>query len=152
MIILEQILYVGGYTHDIETDESTGGSGIMIYAFDKETGHLQLLDTVEAGKNPAWLALGRDSLYAANEYEGGGGVTAFRFQDGYKLKKLNSIQVHTSNTCHMALDQKNRRLYAANIFGKSFMTIPLKPDGALGESAHVTYHDGSSTHPRQTKA
>lgn len=137
-------LYVGSYTEGLDTSEKTGSSGISIFHCPDDLSKAVWASNSFAGVNPAYLAVGRKCIYAANEKNGFGKVTALRMtEDGEELVFLNDkIIPDASATCQIALGVANKTLYAANYDSGSIAAFPIAEDGSLLEPSCVVRHTG----------
>ncbi|HEY2841598.1 MAG TPA: lactonase family protein [Pirellulales bacterium] len=109
--------------------------------------------------NPSFVAIhpNRRFLYAVGEVSdlGGkqvGGVTAFAIDPkSGDLKKLNQKSSGGGGPCHLSVDATGKCVVVANYGGGSVASLPIKPDGSLGEAASFIQHKGSSVDPARQK-
>jgi 6-phosphogluconolactonase len=142
------IVYVGTYTR-------RGSEGIYVYAFDPSKGGLSALGAAKDALNPSFLAVApsRRYLYATNEVSTfddtpGGGVSAFRIEQGTGLLRLLNHQLsHGAAPCHLSIDRTETMVLVANYNGGNVAVFPIEPDGRLAPAADVVQHHGSSVHP-----
>jgi 6-phosphogluconolactonase len=133
-------VYVGTYTRHGRSE------GIYIFRLDMATGALTHVSTVGGVPDPSWLAFGPDAktLYAVNEIAEEGGVSAFAVDSaGGQLRFLNRVASHGAHPAHLSVDSTGRWVLMANYTGGTIATLPIQPDGALGEAADVVRHAGS---------
>src|SRR5687767_2019980 len=102
-------MFVGTYT---------GQKSKGIYALRmNERGKLTPLGLVAETPNPSFLAVHRNKkfLYAVNERDNGGTVTAFSINARTgKLTKLNDQPSHGAGPCHVIVDQSGKTVMVAN--------------------------------------
>jgi 6-phosphogluconolactonase len=132
--------YVGCYTKMPED------KGIHLLSFDTESGSLWLEDSFFGGESPSFIIRSGDFLYAANETESAGKVSALS-ADANKLALLNSREAFGAGTCHVAV--MNGFLYAANYESGSIFGVEILPDGSLGGIVAEIQHQG--TGPNQSR-
>ena len=137
-------VYVGAYT-----EPGMGhGEGISVYRFDAESGALSLVQTVAGVTNPSYLALapsGR-AVYATNELDGEGGVSAFaRDPASGELTPLNRQPAGGSWTCNVALDPTGRYVLIANYGSGSVAAFPVAEDGSLQPMSGFIQHKGRAS-------
>jgi 6-phosphogluconolactonase len=81
-----------------------------------------------------------------------GGVTAFAIDAKTgDLKKLNEQSSGGAGPCHVSVDKTGQCVAVANYGGGSVASLPIKPDGSLGEAASFIQHTGSSVDPARQK-
>jgi 6-phosphogluconolactonase len=128
--------------------------GIYALRYDPTSGGISRIDVAARTDNPSWLALhptGR-FLYAVNEADDGA-VSAFAVDaDSGGLTPLNRVSTRGASPCHIAVDGGGRCAYVANYGSGTVSVHPIGEDGAIGESADIVRHYGSSVHrQRQTE-
>jgi 6-phosphogluconolactonase len=140
--------YFGTYTRPGKSQ------GIYACRFDSATGKLTAPTLAAQTPSPSFLAVHPNGrfLYAVNEIEGEGMVSAFAI-DGASgtLKPLNHVSSRGSGPCHLALDRTGKVLYAANYNSGSIGAWPVNADGSLGTSSGFDQHTGSSVNPDRQK-
>ncbi|MCS6978207.1 MAG: lactonase family protein [Gemmatales bacterium] len=147
-------VYVGTYT------SGSTSKGIYLMEFNTRTGALTNKGLAAETKDPSFLAIhpNRKFLYAVgevSEYQGkpSGAVTAFAIdpQTG-KLTPLNSQPSGGTGPCHIVVDREGRCALVANYGGGSVASLPIQPDGKLGEPVSVIQHRGSSVNKSRQEA
>lgn len=149
----KSLFFVGTYTR-------TTSKGIYSYRFDAEQGAVTPLGVAGESQNPSFLAMGPDGrvLYAVNEvndYEGkrSGSVSAFSIDpERGTLKLLNRVASQGAAPAHLAVHASGRWLTAANYNGGSVVSIPIAPNGSLGDAVSVKQHTGSGPHPQRQQS
>jgi 6-phosphogluconolactonase len=135
-------LLIGTYT---KPDKS---NGIYVYTFNSETGEFAYKSETTSIKNPSFLVVSRDRkhVYSVSEVGGGkGGISAFTFDSpSGKLSFLNSVNSGGDGPCYVAVDAKNKYVFAGNYDGGSLSAIPTKANGSLGADLQFIQHQGSS--------
>lgn len=149
------IVYVG-------TFPSAKSKGIYSFRFDAATGKASpVVATLLAEvPKPGTLALSPDGefLYSANEtdtYNGRptGSISAFAIREGGRLEWLNTQSSGGPGPCYVSVDSSGRCALVAHYNGGCISTLPIGPDGRLGEVATFIQHTGSSVDlKRQTHA
>jgi 6-phosphogluconolactonase len=139
-------LYTGGYTKAPDGR----GDGIGIFRFDPEAGQLEHVDTFGEIVNPSFLTVSADGrfLYAANEGDGEGSVTAYArdLQSG-GLRELNRQSSQGRGPCHVSIDHSGRYVLVANYGSGSIAALPIADDGSLGVATGAIQQEGSSVNP-----
>jgi 6-phosphogluconolactonase len=146
----EYIVYAGTYTRTLS-------KGIYAWRFQPSTGKLTALGLMAETSNPSYLAVHPNHrfLYAANEHENatepGNTVTAYAMDTHTgKLRLLNKVSSRGVGPCHISIDKTGKVLVVANYGSGSVASIPILPDGRLGEAVSFFQHEGSSlNHDRQ---
>ncbi|NEW04601.1 lactonase family protein [Paenibacillus sp. SYP-B3998] len=143
---LENVLYmyVGSYT------DEQNHEGIRLYAFDRQNGGIQLVDSYADLPDASFLTINQaqTKLYAVSEtasYEGlyGGSTAAYEIEPGSgKLTKLNQQPTHGAAPCYVSMDANNRSVYVANYTGGNVTVYPVEADGKLGENSQLLKHEG----------
>lgn len=139
----------------------TGGKSKGIYAstFDPASGKPGKPQLVAETRNPSFLAIHPNGryLYAVGEVDSVGGkpggvVSAFAIHptDG-KLQPLNQQSSGGGGPCHLVVDGSGGWVLVANYGGGSVATLPIRPDGTLGEAVSFIQHQGSSVNPHRQK-
>lgn len=139
-----QTVYVGTYT-------GQGSRGIYRFHFDDAKGLLIPDGLAVETENPSFLtsdAKGR-LLFAVNENDPGGGVSAFAVapQTG-ALTFVNKQASGGGSPCHLTLDRSGRFLFIAN-YGGSVAVLPVAPDGTLSPVATRIAPEGRGPRPNQ---
>lgn len=147
-------VYIGTYT------SGSTSKGIYLMEFNTRTGALTSKGLAAETKDPSFLAIhpNKKYLYAVGEvmeYQGkpSGAVTAFSIdpQNG-KLTPLNSQPSGGTGPCHIVVDREGRCALVANYGGGSVASLPIRPDGKLGEPVSVIQHRGSSVNKSRQEA
>ena len=132
----ERLAYVGSYTPE--------GKGITLWRVNTGNGAMTLVSTFET-ENPSWIALDPQGrvLYAVNENDPEGGVTAFAVdRSSGALTKINSVSSHGKWPCHLSVHPSGKFAFAANYGTGTVAVFPLQPNGALGEASDVVGDPG----------
>ena len=142
-------VYFGTYT-------GAKSRGIYVSSFDGSTGRLSSPELAVETKNPSFLALApnRRVLYSVGEVDSfrgqrAGVVSAFKIEASGKLTSLNEQPSGGTGPCHLALDRSESCVLVANYGSGSVASLPLNPDGRLGEPVDSIQHHGSSIDPRR---
>jgi 6-phosphogluconolactonase len=132
--------------------------GIHAYEFDAQSGKLKHLHRTDGVENPFFLAISPDRkfLYSIHAKQFGGKedeqVAAYEVvgRSG-ELKLLNRQSAKGTAACFLDVDRTGRMLVVANYSSGSVASLPLKPDGSLGEPVSFFPHRGSSVNPQRQK-
>ncbi|MDA8252476.1 MAG: lactonase family protein [Rhodospirillales bacterium] len=127
----EHLAYVGSYTPE--------GKGITLWRANTGNGVMTLLNTF-ATENPSWIALDAQSrvLYAVNENEPEGGVTAFAVdRSSGALRQINAVSSRGKWPCHLSVHPSGKFVLVANYGTGTVAVLPIAENGALGEASDV---------------
>jgi 6-phosphogluconolactonase len=123
------LLYVGTYTENI-----------YLVRMDRRSGELLRVGTVNAGANPSFLTIHPNGhvLYAVNELEQTGMVSAFAIESGTgALTRLNEQPSQGGAPCYVSVDHSGQVVLVANYAGGSVALLPIQANGALAPAASV---------------
>jgi 6-phosphogluconolactonase len=139
--------YVGTYT------KKGGSQGIYEFGLNSETGKLTPAGLRAESKNPSFLALHPNGklLYAVNEIDGSGGVSAFAIEADGNLRPLNQQPSRGAGACHLIVDPQAKNVLVANYNAGNIAVLPIKADGSLTEATGFVQHHGSSVNPQRQK-
>ncbi|MDO4298422.1 MAG: lactonase family protein [Lachnospiraceae bacterium] len=133
------------------------GKGIHFLELNRETKELKLTGVAAGVRNPSYVAAVRKRfVYCVNELkryrgEDGGSVTFLEWsEDGSDLEVRQTLPTHGQDPCHVAVDEEQQMLVAANFMTGSVCAYRMDDRGMLEESGWIQ-HQGNSVHPaRQT--
>jgi 6-phosphogluconolactonase len=139
-----ELLYVGTYT------EPGRREGIHRVAFDARTGALRVIDAIEAGVNPSFLALhpSRRALYSVNEvgeHAGTptGALRAFAInRETGALIPIGSQSSGGRGPCYVSIDRSGRAALIANYDSGSVALLPIDRTGAISAPTTIDQHSG----------
>jgi 6-phosphogluconolactonase len=141
------IVYIGTYTRK-------DSKGIYGYRFSPKTGEITPLGLIQEAHNPSWITESPNHrfLYATDEHpvQGDPGNTVSSYAMDTKTGKLtflNKASTKGVGPAHLAIDKAGKMLVAANFGNGSIATIPIHPDGQLGEVADYVEHHGHAAGP-----
>jgi 6-phosphogluconolactonase len=134
-------VYVGGQ-----------GAPVTVLRMDPDSGALTPVGSVDAGKNPTFLAFNpaRFVLHAVNEaYDGSDAVATLRVapEDG-GLTPLGAVDSAGVGPAHVSVDATGAWALAANYGGGTIAVFPVLGDGSLGAAAAVR-DLGADANPHQ---
>src|SRR5206468_11973795 len=138
------LLYVGTYTENI-----------YLVRMDRRSGELVRVGAVNVGANPSFLSIHPNGrvLYAVNELEPTGAVSAFAIESGTgALTRLNEQPSGGGAPCYISVEQSGRALLVANYAGGSVGLLPIEPNGALAPAASVIQHAGKGPNAERQEA
>ena len=135
MVANGEYVYVGGYTGD----KGGEADGIALLRRDPASGVLTRLGVAVLTPSPSFLAQHptRPVLYAVNELESAGTVSAFTVAAAGELTPLSVQPTGGSDPAHLAVTADGRWLLVANYTSGSVAVHPLDPEGAPGERADL---------------
>jgi 6-phosphogluconolactonase (cycloisomerase 2 family) len=153
--------YIGTYTRDAPGGDSgkAQSEGIYVAKVDRETGRLELIQTVPSD-NPSFLALSPDQqfLFAINEvadFEGKevGSVEAYRIDENSgDITLINRQALPGSIPAHLAVDPSGEYLVVALYMGGSCVVLPIGADGSLGAAVDEVVQQGSGPNKERQEA
>lgn len=133
-------------------------AGIHAFRFDSQSGVLQPLHRTTDIQNPFFLAVSPDQrfLYAINAEKFGGAedelVAAYALEGrSGQLKRLNQQSARGTASCYVDVDATGKTVMVANYASGSVASLPVKPDGSLGEAVSFMQHSGSGADPQRQK-
>ncbi|GAB2596702.1 hypothetical protein Aab01nite_72090 [Paractinoplanes abujensis] len=137
----DELVFVGGYT----ADKGGDGEGIVRLRRDPATGELTRSGVVARTPSPSFLTRhpALPVLYAVNELDPDGTVSAFTVDAAGDLTPLASRPTGGSDPAHLAVTGDGRHLLVANYGTGSVAVFPLDADGAPGERTDLLTLTGS---------
>ena len=150
------LVFTGAYADTTET-------GIGVYAFDTETGALQLLDEISGVKNPTFLSVNpqQRKLYAIGEDSKDGSksgeVVTFDI-DIYagKLKEKSRVYAGSNSLCHIQSNPDRSELIVCSYHGGFNAAVAVSEEGdALklkSEHSHTPYREREDQQPKAHSA
>jgi 6-phosphogluconolactonase len=133
-------LLIGTYTNASNPD------GIFVYDFDTRTGDFNYKSKVTGVENPSYLAISQDGkhVYSVNEVRNGG-ISSFVFNStSGELTFLNRVSSGGNSPCYVAVDDKDKYVFAGNYGSGSLTAVSLKEDGSFGTDIQFIQQEGSS--------
>lgn len=128
-----------GYIGSRTTKERGGhGKGLTVARVDPATGDWTEVQVLDDLVNPSFLCLGAEGrcLYAV--HGDNSEVSAFRRdRETGRLSFINRQSTKGMNPVHLSFDGTGRFLVVANYATGSVVTLPVAPDGAVGEIADL---------------
>jgi len=137
------LLYVGTYTESI-----------YLVRMDRRSGELLQVGAVKGGANPSFLSIHPNGrvLYAVNEREQNGAVSAFAIETGTgALTRLNEQPSGGGAPCYVSVDHSGQVVLVANYAKGSVALLPIQTNGALAP-AHVVQHTGKGPNAERQEA
>jgi 6-phosphogluconolactonase len=131
----DEHVFVGGYTGDKGGD----GEGIAVLRRDPATGVLTHLRTAARTPSPSFLVQHPtlEVLYAVNELDQDGTISAFTVSAGGELTPLSVQPTGGADPAHLAVTPDGRFLLVANYGSGSVAVFPLDAEGAPGERSDL---------------
>jgi len=142
-----EYVYVGGYTGD----KGGEAEGIALLRRDPATGVLTRLGVAARTPSPSFLVQHPTLpiLYAVNELETDGTVSAFTAGEDGSLTPLSVQPTGGSDPAHLAVTADGRFLLVANYTSGSVAVHPLDSEGVPGERSDLLDLAGSGPVPER---
>lgn len=135
-------------TYDLVIGTYTNGEskGIYVYRFYVESGRLAYLNQIEDISNPSYLTASANNkfIYAVNENNPGGTVTAFKFDPNTGKLELINKQVTGGSPAHVSIDKEQKNLFVSNYGSGSLVVVPINKDGSLSTPTQTIQNEGGS--------
>lgn len=122
------LAYVGCRT---TRERNARGRGISVYRIDTDH-RWHLLDVVDAGPNPSYLALDRTERFLYAVHGDRSEISAFSIGADGIPAHLATASTCGKNPVHLAVDPTNRFVLVANHLTSSIVVLPRRDDGSLG--------------------
>lgn len=127
------------------------GRGIHIFEVDRTNGTLKPNGIFELGTSPSCLCVNsaRTRLYSANETDRvgenkHGSINTYSIDATTgQLTLLSSVESGGAGPTYVSMHPSGKWLFAANYFGGSVASFPVKEDGNLGAAACVLNDEGA---------
>ncbi|WP_433301643.1 lactonase family protein [Actinoplanes sp. CA-030573] len=144
-----EYVYVGGYTGD----KGGEAEGIALLRRDTTSGVLTRLGVAARTPSPSFLAQHPTLpiLYAVNELESAGTISAFTVAEDGELTPLSVQPTGGSDPAHLSVTPDGRFLLVANYTSGSVAVHPLDPEGAPGERSDLLDLEGSGPDPERQR-
>lgn len=144
--------YIGSYA-----DAAT--PGVYACSYDSQNGRFALIEQTCGLQNPTFLAINPPNLklYAiadqlTSKGQRHGAAVTFNIDAATgKLSRLDEQTTVEAPTCHINLDHTRQYLFVASYHGGMIGLLPVDEDGAIGVTADVQQHIGSSIRPQQDR-
>lgn len=143
------LLYAGGYTEDISTQEKNGSKGIYILHLDEEEGSLKVIAADNSVISPSFLCISEDKklLLAAGERLQDGSLASFEIRENGLLKLTDRVSLSGSACCFVTMP-RDRRFAAAVHYGSGeVFSYELDPAGIFGNRAFSHHNTGTGPNP-----
>ena len=142
-----ELVYVGGYTGD----KGGEAEGIALLRRDPASGVLTRLGVAARTPSPSFLAQHPTLpiLYAVNELESDGTISAFTAGEDGRLAPLAVQPTGGSDPAHLSVTPDGRFLLVANYTSGSVAVHPLDPEGAPGERSDLLDLVGAGPDPER---
>ncbi|MCD8538554.1 MAG: lactonase family protein [Leadbetterella sp.] len=130
-----------GYRILIGTYTGKGSEGIYYYRLDSAMKEPVQISSTKGVKNPSFLIVDGDKVYAVNEEEQGRvqGYTLDRETGTFTL--LSEQETGGAHPCHVSAG--SGLLFAGNYSGGNLAVFPLAGDGSIGERTQLIANTGS---------
>lgn len=144
---MEYYMLVGTYTRN-------DSKGIYVMNFNTETGEATEVSTEGDIRNPSYLTISGDYVYAVNETGGGtpGSLSAYHFdRKTGKLEFINNKSVNGNGPCYVETDKSGKFAAVANYSTGNLALLRIGDDGALLDDAQFIQHEGGSADTSRQK-
>ncbi len=110
-----------------------------------KTGVLKYLGISPSVSNPSYLAIhpNKKWLFSVNEINNGT-LSSFRIKDSSTLEFINAVSSNGSSPCYVSIDNSGNYLLASNYNSGSVTSVPINPDGSLGNAVSTIQNTGKS--------
>lgn len=132
-----QFAYVGCRT---SVKRHARGKGISIYQIEKD-GTWNLKKIVPA-ESPSFLTLDYTKRFLYVVHGDTFDVSAYQIASDGSLLFLNSVSAQGKNPVYCTVSKNNKYLFVATLQGGTVTTLPILPDGSLGDAVHVYHLEG----------
>lgn len=144
-----QKLYVGTYT---SAADKKGGEGIYVYDFNSVTGEIVLSDICRQIRNPSFLTIGKNTLYAVEELFNGSNIVSYNINCDGSLTLNGRTTTSQGDMCHLLLWPDGQHITGSNFASGSLVTCDIMEDGRIGPVSQCLYHEGNGPGRMQDKA
>lgn len=147
---LKERVYVG-------TFDDRGSEGLYVFEFDRESGGMNLIQTVSDRQGPNFQAIhpGGGYLYsvsgeAFSEDTQHGTISAYQIHPNTgMLKIINEQSVEGRGTAHVSVDPLGEFAYVSNYSEGNLSVFRISENGGVSEAVDVVQHEGSSVNERR---
>jgi len=123
----------------------SGDGKIRLYSFDLKTYALTLIDAIDTGKAPSFLAFDPDRHFAYAVADQQAQLRSFTIDPSTgKLTPLQTIDSKGSGPTYIGLDRAGQLAMVANYGGGTIALFPRLADGSLGASSATRSFGGSA--------
>ncbi|SHO61728.1 6-phosphogluconolactonase [Pseudoxanthobacter soli DSM 19599] len=143
-------LIIGSYTHSLPHVQARG-EGISFVDLDTESGRFTPVASHPDIRNPSYLKLDGDLLYAVEELDADEAtLTVFACDTAAaRLAQRAKVPAHGAWPCHIGLDAGGTRLFLSNYLDGSFVTWPLDGGGLPHGAPTVLRRTGRGPNPER---
>lgn len=132
--------YVGSYTTE---KRYARGDGIHVFRHNAETAQWTHVQHIGNLVNPSFLAVRPDQRFLYSVHGDETYATSFSVDRATgHLTMLNRVETGGRNGVHLAIDQSGRFIIVANYTSGNVASIPIRPDGTLGEPVQTVALQG----------
>ncbi len=147
-----EVLYIGTFS-------DPGTDGIYVYGFDRQSGQVELIQSVGGMVSPSYLTVHPRGgfVYSVNRSgvipgKNWGSVSAFAVDPATgKLNHLGDQPAFGAEPCHISTDSKGRLAFVSNYTTGNIVVYPVLGDGKLGTVSDAHQHTGSSVNENRQK-
>lgn len=148
-----EVLFIGTYTKK-EGHVDGKAKGIYRIYRNKETGALQMGETIARLTNPSYVMVSKDkqNLYAVSELgendAASGFIYSYQINPDYSLKQVGKISTGSYAPCHITMDKTGKFVFVSNYVGGVVMVYKRREDGSLErvQKVNLENSEGSNAH------
>ncbi|WP_067932853.1 lactonase family protein [Alicyclobacillus kakegawensis] len=135
-------IFIGSYS-------AANEAGIHWLQMNPCTGQFAHVDSISGIENPSFLAVHPSGawLYSVSETDEGQVVSLLVDRASRKLRTHNRAATDGAAPCHIQFAGQDKFLVVTNYGSGSVCTLPLGPDGRIGEVAMRVVHHGRGLRP-----
>lgn len=145
-----EIMYVGTY-------DGRGSQGLYVFEFDRSTGSMTQLQSIDDPVAPNFQALHPNGSFlysvsgeAYSDDSAYGTVVAYRIDPTTgTLTRINDQSVEGSGPAHVSIDPRGAFAYVSNYGEGNLSVFGINDNGSLTEAVEVVQHEGSSVNERR---
>ncbi len=144
--------FVGSYNYSLWS-QTANGNGISVAELDTSSGEMQLVNSFTKIKNPSYLAVKDNILYAVEEtpQDLKPRLCAFLIKKNC-LESINSQRLKGSSACHISINSSKSKLAVSNYSSASLELFQLLDDGSIANRIKEVRHSGKSINKKRQEA
>lgn len=144
--------FVGSYNYSLWSQKADG-QGISLGEIDTNTGAMRIACSYGKLRNPSYLLIKNNILYAIEEIpeELEPRLCAFKIKEN-SLEIFSSKTLKGSSACHISIDNKKTQIAVSYYASGGLELIALNKDGSIGKRTAKIQHKGQSLNPKRQEA
>jgi len=147
------LLLIGAYTQDLGWVKGKS-KGIHLAVLKK--GKVELINTLEVGHNPSYIAIhpNKKYFYVVNELAGSdekesGKIGSYSIDQTGNIQLIDTRSSRGSGPCHISINEHGTQLLVAHYGSGNISSFPIGIDGTLGRDNTTIQFTGKGSHDRQ---